>query len=59
VIAHVGGLPLEETFAQLAPAVAGATLATALLIARMRSWLRSLDPRNGNRNPPERRAVDR
>jgi hypothetical protein len=56
VIAHAGGLPLEETIAQLAPAVAGATLAAGLLIGRARAWLCSLDPRDGNRSEPS--AVD-
>jgi hypothetical protein len=52
VIAHAGGLPLEETIAMLAPAVAGATLAAGLLIERARSWLCSLDPRDGNHSQP-------
>jgi hypothetical protein len=56
VIAHAGGLPLEETIAQLAPAVAGGTLAAGLMIERARSWLCSLDPRDGNRS--QRSAVD-
>jgi hypothetical protein len=56
MIAHAGGLPLEETIAQLAPAAAGATLAAGLLIERARSWLCSLDPRDENRSRPS--AVD-
>ncbi len=48
MIAHAGGLPLEETLAQLAPAIAGAALAAGLLLERARSWLRSLDPRSGS-----------
>jgi hypothetical protein len=46
VIAHVGGLPLEETLAQLAPAGAAALVAVGLLIGRARSWVRRLDLRN-------------
>jgi hypothetical protein len=45
VIAHAGGLPLEETLLQLAPAAAGAVVAVGLLIERTRSWVRSLDRR--------------
>jgi PKD domain len=41
VIAHVGGLPLEETLAQLAPAGAAALVAAGLLIERARAWARS------------------
>jgi hypothetical protein len=42
VIAHVGGLPLEETLAQLAPAGAAALVAVGLLIERARSSVRRL-----------------
>ena len=48
MIAHVAGLPLEETIPQLAPIAAGAAFAAGLLIERARSWLRSLDPRDGD-----------
>jgi hypothetical protein len=54
--AHAGGLPLEETLAQLAPMVSGAALALGLLLGRARSWVRSLDPRDGNRS--QRSAVE-
>jgi hypothetical protein len=50
MIAHVGGLPFEETIPQLAPLVVGAVVAVRLLRERARSWTRSLDPRNGNRS---------
>jgi hypothetical protein len=43
VIAHAGGVPIEETIVQLAPAVAGAAVAVGLLIERARSWTRRLD----------------
>jgi hypothetical protein len=56
VIAHAGGLPLEETLAQLAPMVSGAALALGLLLGRARSWVRSFDPRDGSRS--RRSAVD-
>jgi hypothetical protein len=49
VIAHAGGLPLEETIPQLAPLVVGAAVALRLLTERARSWARSLAPRDGNR----------
>jgi hypothetical protein len=49
VIAHVAGLPVEETIPQLAPMVVGAVVAARLLRARARSWVRPLDPGNGNR----------
>jgi PKD domain len=42
MIAHVGGLPLEETLAQLAPAGAAALVAIGLLIERARSSVRRL-----------------
>ena len=42
MIAHVAGLPIEETIPQLAPIAAGAAFAVGLLIERARSWLRSL-----------------
>ena len=45
MIAHVGGLPLEETLAQLAPAGAAALITAGLLIERARSSVRRLDPR--------------
>jgi hypothetical protein len=45
VIAHVEGLPLEETLAQLGPACAAALVAVGLLIERARSSVRRLDPR--------------
>jgi hypothetical protein len=45
VIAHVGGLPLEEAFAQFAPAGAAALVAVGLLIERARSSVCRLDPR--------------
>jgi hypothetical protein len=38
VIAHAGGLPLEETIAQLVPAAAGAVIAMRLLRERVRRW---------------------
>jgi hypothetical protein len=47
VIAHVAGLPLEETIPQLAPVAAGAAVAAGLLFERARSWLRSLEHRRG------------
>ena len=43
--AHVGGIPLEETLAQLAPAGAAALITAGLLIERARSSVRRLDPR--------------
>jgi 56kDa selenium binding protein (SBP56) len=46
VIAHIAGLPVEETIPQLAPIAAGAAFAVGLLIERARSRLRSLDPRS-------------
>jgi hypothetical protein len=52
MIAHAGGLPLEETLVQLAPMVGGAALALGLLLGRARSWVRSLDPRDGKRSRP-------
>ena len=52
MIAHAGGLPIEEMLAQLAPAVAGLALAAGLLVERARSWLRSLDPRAVERSRP-------
>ena len=45
MIAHAGGVPIEETILQLAPAVAGAAIAVGLLMERARSWARRLDPR--------------
>jgi hypothetical protein len=56
MIAHAGGLPLEEALAQLVPMVSGAALALGLLLGRARSWVRSLDPRDGSRS--QRSAVD-
>jgi hypothetical protein len=56
MIAHAGGLPLEEALAQLVPMVSGAALALGLLVGRARSWLRSFDPRDGSRS--QRSAVD-
>jgi hypothetical protein len=56
MIAHAGGLPLEETLVQLAPMVSGAALALGLLLRRARSWVHSLDPSDGNRS--QRSAVD-
>jgi hypothetical protein len=46
VIAHIAGLPIEETIPQLAPVAAGAAVAVGLLIERARSRLRSLVPRD-------------
>jgi hypothetical protein len=46
VIAHIAGLPIEETIPQLAPVAAGAAVAVGLLIERARSRLRSLAPRD-------------
>jgi hypothetical protein len=37
-LAHVGGLPLEETVVQLAPAVPAAVMALCLAGERMRRW---------------------
>ena len=48
MIAHVAGLPLEETIPQLAPVAAGAAVAVGVLIERVRSRLRSLIPRDGD-----------
>ena len=45
MIAHVGGLPVEETLAQLAPAAATALVAVGLLIERARSRLVRLGKR--------------
>jgi hypothetical protein len=49
--AHVGGIPIEETIAQLAPAGAAALVAVGLLIERARSRVRRLDPRARNGIP--------
>ena len=46
--AHLGGVPLEETLAQLAPAGAAALVAVGLLIERARTAVRRLDPRARN-----------
>jgi hypothetical protein len=51
VTAHVGGLPLEETLAQLAPAGAAALVAVGLLIERARSRVARLAPRARNGTP--------
>ena len=45
MIAHVGGLPVEETLAQLAPAGATALVALGLLIERARSRVARLGKR--------------
>ena len=47
MIAHIAGLPVEETVPQLAPIAAGAAFAVGLLIERARSRLRSLVSRGG------------
>ncbi len=49
MIAHIAGLPLEETI----PQIAGAAVAVGILIERARSRLRSLGPRDRDgRHPP-------
>jgi hypothetical protein len=45
VIAHLGGVPLEETLAGFAPAVGVAAVAVGLLLEGARAWGRRLDPR--------------
>ena len=50
MIAHAGGLPLEETIPQLAPLLVGAVVGARVLSGRARSWLRALDPRDVNRS---------
>jgi hypothetical protein len=52
MIAHAGGLPLEETLVQLAPMVSGAALALGLLLRRVRSWVHSLDPSQRRKPQP-------
>jgi hypothetical protein len=47
VIAHVGGLPFEETIPQLAPVLVGVVVAVRLARERARSWARSLRSRGG------------
>jgi hypothetical protein len=57
VIAHIAGLPVEETLPQLAPIAAGAAFAVGLLIERAQSRLRSLVSRGGpgrHTSPDER-----
>lgn len=48
MIAHIAGLPFEETIPQLAPMVVGAFVAVRLLRTRARSWARSLHRRAGS-----------
>jgi hypothetical protein len=45
VIAHVAGLPFEETIPHFAPMILGTIVAVRLLRERARSWARRLDPR--------------
>jgi hypothetical protein len=56
VIAHVAGLPLEETI----PQIAGAAVAVGILVDRARARLRSIGPRRRNgRRTPAVNATDR
>jgi hypothetical protein len=45
VIAHVGGLPLEEVLVQVAPALGTAALAVGFALERVLSRVRRPDPR--------------
>ena len=45
MIAHLGGVPLEETLGGLAPAVGVAAVAVGLLLEGARAWGRRLDAR--------------
>jgi hypothetical protein len=51
VIAHVGGVPIEETLVQVAPALGAAALAVGLALERVLSRVRRLDPRRTRDRP--------
>jgi hypothetical protein len=49
-LAHIIGIPVEESVLQLAPIVAASVIAVRLIRKRARAWGRLLDPRDGSRS---------